>query len=81
MAITNKGGGTVRWAISHDAAWLWHTPGTGTGAGAVTIGANTGALTPGTYRAHVTLWPTGAPSVTVPVTFTVTPAPVPPALA
>ena len=73
LTINNTAGGTVRWGVSHDAAWLWHTPGTGTGTGAVTIGATPGALTAGTYTAHVTLWPTGAPSVTVPVTLTVTP--------
>ncbi|HSL04677.1 MAG TPA: hypothetical protein VK901_14210, partial [Nitrospiraceae bacterium] len=73
LTIHNTGGGTVRWGVSHDAAWLWHTPGTGTGTGAVTIGATPGALTAGTYTAHVTLWPTGAHSVTVPVTLTVTP--------
>ncbi|MBK5281300.1 MAG: fibronectin type III domain-containing protein [Nitrospiraceae bacterium] len=75
LTINNTGGGTLSWGVSHDATWLVHTPGTGTGAGTVTISVTTGTLTAGTYNGVVTLWPTGASSVTVPVTFTVTAAP------
>ena len=80
LTISNTGGSALRWSISHDAPWLWHSPGTGTGAGAVTIGVTPGALLAGTYTGQVTLWPNGAPSVTVPVTFIVTAAPAPPAI-
>ncbi len=80
LTISNNGDSALRWAVSHDAPWMSHTPGTGTGPGTVTIGATPGTLTVGTYTGHVTLWPTGAPSITVPVTFTVTPAPVSPAI-
>ncbi len=67
-------GGTT-WSISHDATWLGHTPNTGTGTGTMTISVATGTLTAGTYNGQVTLWPTGATQVTLPVTFTVTAAP------
>ncbi|MEP6933759.1 MAG: fibronectin type III domain-containing protein [Nitrospirota bacterium] len=80
LTINNTGAASLRWGVSHDAPWLWHTPGTGTGAGTVTIGVIPGSLSAGTYSGQVTLWPTGAPSVTVPVAFTVMAAPVPPAL-
>ncbi len=71
LTISNTGGGILSWSVSHDATWLLHTPGTGTGTGTVTISVTTGTLTAGTYSGLVTLWPTGATAVTVPVTFTV----------
>ena len=74
LTISNTGGGTLNWSVSHDATWLSHTPGTGTGTGTVTISVLTGFLTAGTYNGVVTLYATGAPSVTVPVAFTVTPS-------
>ena len=73
LAISNTGGGTLPWSVSHDATWLSHTPGTGTGTGTVTISVTTGTLTAGTHNGVVTLYATGAPSVTVPVAFTITP--------
>lgn len=76
LTISNTGGGTLSWSVSHDATWLSHTPGTGIGNGTVTISVTTGTLTAGTYTGQVTLWPTGAPSFTVPVTLTITSAPV-----
>ena len=66
-------GGTT-WSISHDATWLGHTPNTGTGTGTMTISVATGTLTAGIYSGQVTLWPTGATPVILPVTFTVTAA-------
>ncbi len=75
VTISNKGGGSLSWSVSHDATWLSHTPNTGTGTGTVTIGVSTGTLTAGTYSGQVTLWPTGGSSVTVPVSFTVTAPP------
>ncbi|THI82706.1 MAG: hypothetical protein CAF41_015945, partial [Nitrospira sp. CG24A] len=80
LTISNNGDSTLRWAVSHDAPWMSHTPGTGTGTGSVSIGVVPGSLPAGTYSGHVRLWPAGAPGITVPVTFTVTPAPVAPAL-
>ncbi|MBX9659750.1 MAG: choice-of-anchor D domain-containing protein [Nitrospiraceae bacterium] len=75
VTISNTGGGTLGWSVSHDATWLGHTPNTGTGAGTVTISVTTGTLAAGTYSGQVTLWPTGATPVILPVTFTVTAAP------
>ena len=58
---------------SSDLTWLGHNPGTGTGTGTVTISVTTGLLAAGTYNGVVALHATGLPSVTIPVTFTVTP--------
>jgi hypothetical protein len=82
LTISNTGGGTLSWSVSHDATWLWHTPGTGTGTGTVTISVISGSLTAGTHSGRVIIWPTGstATPITVPVTFTVAAAPVPPAI-
>ncbi len=74
LTISNNGDSALRWGVSHDAPWMWHTPGTGTGTGTVTIGVIPGSLPAGTYSGQVTLWPTGALAVTVPVTFTVSAA-------
>ena len=73
LTISNMGGGTLNWSVSHDATWLGHNPGTGTGTGTVTISVTTGFLAAGTYTGGVALHATGLPSVTIPVTFTVTP--------
>lgn len=80
ISVSNLGGGTPSWSVSHDATWLGHTPNTSAGAGTVTISVTTGTMTAGTYSGQVTVWPAGANSVTVPVTFTVSTAPVPPAI-
>ena len=82
VTISNTGGGTLTWSVSHDATWLWHTPGKGTGTGTVTISVITGSLMAGTHSGQVTIWPAGstATPVTIPVSFTVTAAPVPPAI-
>jgi len=75
ITISNTGGGTPSWSVSHDATWLGHSPNTGTGTGTVTVSVTTGTLTAGTYSGQVSFWPTGGASVTVPVTFTITAAP------
>jgi len=81
LSISNTGGGTLTWSASDNAAWLTVSPASGTGNGTVTLTTATGALTAGPHNAMITLGSTtGAPSITVPVTFTVTAAPVPPAI-
>ncbi len=80
LSISNTGGGTLTWSASDNAAWLTLSPASGTGNGAVTLSASTGTLTAGSYSGAVTMSATGASPVTVPVTFTVTAAPVPPAI-
>jgi BACON domain-containing protein len=80
LSISNTGGGTLSWTTSDNAAWLTLSPASGTGNGAVTLSVTTGTLTVGSYSATVTMSAPGASSVTVPVTFTVATAPVPPAI-
>src|SRR5215472_8562381 len=80
VSIRNTGGGTLSWTASDNAAWLTVSPSAGTGNGAVTLTATTGTLTAGSYSGTLTLSATGASPATVHVTFTVTAAPVPPAL-
>ncbi len=72
LAVRNTGGGTLTWTVSNNAAWLSHSPTSGTGTGTVTISPVTGSLTAGTYTGAVTLYATGAAAITVPVTFTIT---------
>ena len=80
VSISNTGGGTLTWSASDNATWLTVSPASGTGNGSVSVSAATGTLTAGSYSATVTLSATGATPVTVPVAFTVTAAPVPPAI-
>jgi len=72
LTIRNTGGGTLTWTISNNAAWLSHSPTSGTGTGVVTISPITGALTAGTYNGIVTLYAAGSATVNVPITFTIT---------
>jgi hypothetical protein len=64
----------LNWSASPNNTWLAVSPASGTGNGAGTVNVTTGILTAGTYSGNITLSATGAPSVTVPVTFTVTAA-------
>ena len=80
LTISNTGGGTLSWSASDSAGWLSLSPASGTGTGTVTASVATGTLTTGSYSGAITLSATGATSVTVPVAFTVTAAPVPPAI-
>ncbi|HET8756444.1 MAG TPA: LamG-like jellyroll fold domain-containing protein [Solirubrobacteraceae bacterium] len=82
LTVSN-GGGTLEWAASDDAAWLSVTPGSGTGAGAVTVSAAVEGLAAGSHQATITIaadGATGSPR-TIPVTLTVDPPPEPPQLA
>ena len=81
ISVSNLGGGTPTWSVSSDSAWMSRTPNTGAGNGVLTIGVTTGSLTAGTYNDAVKIWLIGAITpITVPVTFTIGSAPVPPAL-
>ena len=81
ISVSNLGGGTPTWAVSSDSTWMSRTPNSGTGNGVLTIGVTTGSLIAGTYNDTVKIWLPGATTpVTVPVTFTIGNAPVPPAL-
>jgi hypothetical protein len=80
LTISNAGGGTLSWSANDSTTWLSLSPASGTGTGTVTVNVTTGTLTAGSYSGTVMLSATGASSVIVPVTFTVTTAPLPPAI-
>ncbi|TKB62166.1 MAG: hypothetical protein E8D49_00130 [Nitrospira sp.] len=80
LTINNTGHGALIWTASNSATWLTLSPASGTGAGAVTANVLAGALLPGSYSETITLSASGATSVTIPVSFTVTAAPVPSAI-
>ena len=80
LSISNTGGGTLTWSASENSAWLTVSPASGTGNGAVTLTAATAGLSVGTQTATITLTATGASPVTVPVSFIITAAPIPPAI-
>jgi Viral BACON domain len=75
LSISNTGGGTLSWSASPNTTWLAVSPASGTGNGAVTVSATTGILTVGSYNGNINLSATGASSMSVPVTFTVTEVP------
>ncbi len=80
LNISNTGGGTLTWTASDSAAWLALSPASGTGNSTITVTAATGSLAAGTHSGTITISAPGSRSVSVPVTFTVTAAPVPPAI-
>ncbi len=53
--VSNSGGGTLNWTAISSAGWLSVTPGTGTGAGVLTIGIADTSLAAGTYQGTVTV--------------------------
>jgi hypothetical protein len=73
LSITNRGGGTLTWSVTDNSSWISPSAPSGTGNGGTTINVTTSFLAAGTYNGMITISATGAPSVTVPVTFTVTP--------
>jgi len=78
LSISNTGGGTLSWTTTDNVPWLTLSQASGTNNGVVIVSVITGAAGPGTYNGTISLSATGASSVNVPVTFTVTPAPVSP---
>ena len=80
LNISNTGGGTLTWSATNNAPWLILSQVSGTGSSSVTLTVTTGTLTAGTQSGMITLSAPGATSVSVPVSFTVTAAPVPPAI-
>lgn len=77
LNITNTGGGTLSWTLSENISWLTLSRTSGSGNGSVTLNVTTGGLAAGTYGGLILISATGASSVTIPVTFTVSSAPVP----
>lgn len=80
LSLSNTGSGSLTWSASGNAAWLILSPASGTGNGTVTLSVATGVLTTGTYTGMIAISAPGATTVSVPVAFTVTAAPVPPAI-
>jgi len=78
VSISNTGGGTLSWSASVNAPWLTLSRGLGTGNGVVTVSVVAGTTAIGTYNGNITISAIGASSVSMPVTFTVDTAPVPP---
>ncbi len=78
LNISNTGGGTLTWTASDNAAWLTLSPASGINNGAMSVSASTGSLAVGTYNGTITISAPGARSTSVPVTFTVAAAPIPP---
>ncbi|MGE3901893.1 MAG: fibronectin type III domain-containing protein, partial [Nitrospiraceae bacterium] len=73
IAVSNTGGGTLKWAASNnDQPWMWHDFTTNS----VTVYVQSSGLAPGTYSGAITIWSDNAinaPKV-VPVSLTVTAA-------
>lgn len=78
LSISNTGGGTLNWTASDDAPWLSVSPTSGTAPSSATVSVNTAGLTPGTHNGTITVSGTDATNspVSVPVTLTVTAAPI-----
>jgi hypothetical protein len=78
MALSNAGGGQVRWSASSQAAWLSLSPGSGVFAGhaLVTLTVNRGGLSPQAYVGQVVFTQSGggARSLYVLMTVATTPA-------
>lgn len=77
LSITNTGGGTLSWTLSENISWLALSQTSGSGNGSVLLNVTTGSLAAGTYTGTILISAAGASSVTIPVTFTVSSAPVP----
>ena len=67
--ISNKGGGTLDWVVSKEAAWLSCTPGSGAGPGNVAVSVDPTGLPAGLYTDTITVSATDA--VNSPQTVTV----------
>ena len=79
LALSNSGVGVMAWTATADAAapaWLAVSPGSGTGAAALTVAVDPTGLAPGTYTKTITVSAPGATNTprTVPVTLVVSAA-------
>ncbi|NOT21435.1 MAG: BACON domain-containing protein, partial [Nitrospiraceae bacterium] len=76
LTIGNRGGGTLNWTATDNATWLTLSQTSGTNNGVIIVTTATGSRAVGTYNGSITFSATGATSVAVPVTFTITAPPV-----
>ena len=58
--ISNAGGGTLAWSASSNSPWLTVSPASGMGAGTLTLGINTAALSAQTYNGEIAVTAAGA---------------------
>ena len=74
VSITNKGGGTLSWTASANAAWVVLSPVSGTGPGTISVSVNPATLATGQYSATIQIAATGASNSpqTASVTLTIT---------
>ncbi len=81
LSLANTGGGTLNYTTSDNASWLAVTPASGTAPGTLSVSVSTAGLAQGTYNGSVTVTAAGAGGspATIPVTFTVSNLPPPPA--
>ena len=81
LSVANTGGGTLNYTTSDNASWLAVTPASGTAPGTLSVSVDTAGLAQGTYNGAVTVTASGAGGspATIPVTFTVSNLPPPPA--
>ncbi|WP_047488303.1 BACON domain-containing protein [Terriglobus sp. TAA 43] len=77
VSITNPSTTNVNWTATSSASWLTVTPASGGTPGTVSASVKAGSLTAGSYSGTITIKST-SPALTllIPVTFTVTAAPV-----
>lgn len=79
--LTSTTGAVLSFAAAANQSWLLVTPNSGSTPGSVSVSVNPAGLAAGTYNGTVTLTPPSPSTpVTIPVTFTITAAPVAPRL-
>lgn len=76
LTISTGGDGTLTWTATENTGWLSLDPESGSGNGTVTVRALAGTQAVGTYRGVITIRASGASDVVVPVTLTITIAPI-----
>ncbi len=81
IAVQNQGGGVVTWtatvAYQSESGWLTLSTSSGVNGAGIQVFASPRSLAPGTYQATITIDAGSLGRKTVPVAFTVTPAPAP----
>ncbi|MCC6537200.1 MAG: hypothetical protein IT162_06595, partial [Bryobacterales bacterium] len=81
LTLTSSTGAALAFSASGNQPWLAVTPATASTPGAISVSVNQAGLAAGVYGGAVTLTPPSPSSpITIPVTFTVTAAPVTPQL-
>jgi hypothetical protein len=79
VSVSNTGAGTLNWTASSNQGWLTVSPTSGSGAATLSASATLSGLAAGSYSGAITVSASGATGSpqTIPVSFSVAPAPVP----